>query len=131
MDVLPQKVTALIGPSGCGKSTFLRCLNRMNDTIAGTRVEGKILLAEEDIYADDVDLARSGHSEALVPAHRCGFVTAAETHPDRLLKRPVAEPDSSPKTNREQQILLERRPVDRERQAGGSARPAATQSETL
>jgi phosphate transport system ATP-binding protein len=57
MDVLPQKVTALIGPSGCGKSTFLRCLNRMNDTIAGTRVEGEILISDQDIYAADVDLA--------------------------------------------------------------------------
>jgi phosphate transport system ATP-binding protein len=57
MDVLPQKVTALIGPSGCGKSTFLRCLNRMNDTIPGTRVEGKILLRGEDIHAANFDLA--------------------------------------------------------------------------
>ncbi|MCP4139362.1 MAG: phosphate ABC transporter ATP-binding protein [Chloroflexi bacterium] len=55
MDIMPRKVTALIGPSGCGKSTYLRCLNRMNDTIAGTRVEGKILLHGEDIYAPDVD----------------------------------------------------------------------------
>lgn len=57
MDILPQQVTALIGPSGCGKSTFLRCLNRMNDTIPRVRVEGQILLAGEDIYAPDVDLA--------------------------------------------------------------------------
>ncbi|MBC8330963.1 MAG: phosphate ABC transporter ATP-binding protein [Anaerolineae bacterium] len=57
MDIFPQKVTALIGPSGCGKSTYLRCLNRMNDTIAGTRVEGQILLDGEDIYAPDMDLA--------------------------------------------------------------------------
>jgi phosphate transport system ATP-binding protein len=57
IDILPQKVTALIGPSGCGKSTFLRCLNRMNDTIPGTRLTGKILLNNEDIYAPDVDLA--------------------------------------------------------------------------
>jgi phosphate transport system ATP-binding protein len=57
MDILPQKVTALIGPSGCGKSTFLRCLNRMNDTIPGTRVEGKIMLRGEDIYAPNTDLA--------------------------------------------------------------------------
>lgn len=56
MQVLPNKVTALIGPSGCGKSTFLRCLNRMNDTIAGTRVEGEILLRGKDIYADDMDV---------------------------------------------------------------------------
>ena len=57
MDILPRKVTALIGPSGCGKSTFLRCLNRMNDTIPGTRLEGEILLEGENIYAPDVDLA--------------------------------------------------------------------------
>ncbi|MBL7162141.1 MAG: phosphate ABC transporter ATP-binding protein [Anaerolineales bacterium] len=56
MDILPRHVTALIGPSGCGKSTFVRCLNRMNDTIPGTCVEGEILLDGEDIYAPDVDL---------------------------------------------------------------------------
>ena len=56
MNIYPQQVTALIGPSGCGKSTFLRCLNRMNDTIPGTRVEGLIALDEEDIYASDVDV---------------------------------------------------------------------------
>ena len=56
IDIEPRKVTALIGPSGCGKSTFLRCLNRMNDTIAGTRVDGKILLDGKDIYDDDMDV---------------------------------------------------------------------------
>ncbi len=56
LEIQPQKVTALIGPSGCGKSTFLRCLNRMNDTIPGTRVEGKILLHGEDIYNPDMDV---------------------------------------------------------------------------
>jgi len=56
MDILPQKVTALIGPSGCGKSTYLRCLNRMNDTIPKTRVEGQILLDGQDIYAPEFDL---------------------------------------------------------------------------
>ena len=50
MDILPRKVTALIGPSGCGKSTFLRCLNRMNDTLPGARVEGQIMLEGQDIY---------------------------------------------------------------------------------
>jgi phosphate transport system ATP-binding protein len=57
MDIYPRKVTALIGPSGCGKSTFLRCLNRMNDTIPGTRVEGEITLDGEAIYDPDTDLA--------------------------------------------------------------------------
>jgi phosphate transport system ATP-binding protein len=56
LEILPNKVTALIGPSGCGKSTFLRCLNRMNDTIDGTHVEGKILLEGKDIYAEDMDV---------------------------------------------------------------------------
>lgn len=51
-----NQITALIGPSGCGKSTFLRSLNRMNDTIKGTRVEGKVLLDGEDIYAPEVDV---------------------------------------------------------------------------
>jgi phosphate transport system ATP-binding protein len=49
-------VTAFIGPSGCGKSTFLRTLNRMNDIIPGTRVEGTVLVDGESIYAPDVDV---------------------------------------------------------------------------
>jgi phosphate transport system ATP-binding protein len=54
---MPQNcVTALIGPSGCGKSTFLRCLNRMNDMIEGTRLEGKIVLDDEDIYRPRTDV---------------------------------------------------------------------------
>jgi len=56
IEIEPRKVTALIGPSGCGKSTFLRCLNRMNDTIAGTRVDGKILLNGQDIYKAEMDV---------------------------------------------------------------------------
>ena len=61
IDIPERRITALIGPSGCGKSTFLRCLNRMNDTILGTRVKGEVLLDGEDIYAprtDVVDLRR-------------------------------------------------------------------------
>lgn len=57
LKIKSRSVTALIGPSGCGKSTFLRCLNRMNDTIPGARVDGQILLEGEDIYAPNVDLA--------------------------------------------------------------------------
>ena len=56
LEIEPRKVTALIGPSGCGKSTFLRCLNRMNDTIPGTRVDGTILLNGKNIYDDDMDV---------------------------------------------------------------------------
>jgi phosphate transport system ATP-binding protein len=56
VDIAEQQVTALIGPSGCGKSTFLRCLNRMNDVIEGCRVEGKLMLDGEDLYAEGVDV---------------------------------------------------------------------------
>jgi phosphate transport system ATP-binding protein len=55
LDVPDRAVTALIGPSGCGKSTFLRCINRMNDTIPGARVEGRILLDGEDVNDRDLD----------------------------------------------------------------------------
>ena len=55
VDILDKTVTAFIGPSGCGKSTFLRCLNRMNDTVASARVSGQILLDNEDIYDRKVD----------------------------------------------------------------------------
>ena len=55
VDVLDKTVTAFIGPSGCGKSTFLRCLNRMNDTIIGCRVEGRLTMDGEDIYDARVD----------------------------------------------------------------------------
>lgn len=55
VDILTNTVTAFIGPSGCGKSTFLRCLNRMNDTVSIARVEGDIRLDGEDIYDNRVD----------------------------------------------------------------------------
>ena len=55
MDVKPHQVTALIGPSGCGKSTLLRCLNRMNELIDGTTLEGDIHVDGQDIYAPDTD----------------------------------------------------------------------------
>jgi phosphate transport system ATP-binding protein len=61
VDIKGNSVTAFIGPSGCGKSTFLRCFNRMNDLIPGTKVGGTILLDGQDIYApgvDPVDLRR-------------------------------------------------------------------------
>jgi phosphate transport system ATP-binding protein len=56
LEIEDRQITALIGPSGCGKSTFLRCLNRMNDTIAGTRSEGKILLDGEDIHGPETNV---------------------------------------------------------------------------
>ncbi len=55
VEIENRAVTAFIGPSGCGKSTFLRCINRMNDTIDVCRVTGDILLEGQDIYANDVD----------------------------------------------------------------------------
>jgi phosphate transport system ATP-binding protein len=54
LDIPANKVTAIIGPSGCGKSTFIRTLNRMNEIIPGTRVEGKIMLEGQDIYGNNV-----------------------------------------------------------------------------
>jgi len=56
LDIAEKEVTALIGPSGCGKSTFLRCLNRMNDTIDICRVEGDIAVDGKDIYDKDIDV---------------------------------------------------------------------------
>ena len=56
LDIAGQEVIALIGPSGCGKSTFLRCLNRMNDTVVGCRVDGEILLDGQDIYQEGLDV---------------------------------------------------------------------------
>ena len=66
MDIAPRQVTALIGPSGCGKSTFLRCLNRMNDTIHGTRIEGQILLEGKNIYAPDYNVTELRQQVGMV-----------------------------------------------------------------
>ncbi len=65
LDIRDQRVTALIGPSGCGKSTFLRCLNRMNDTIDICRVDGKITLDER---------------RYLRPEHRCRGTARPRRH---------------------------------------------------
>jgi phosphate transport system ATP-binding protein len=55
LDVRKNAVTAFIGPSGCGKSTFIRCLNRMNDEVAGAKVEGQVLYHGRNLYAPEVD----------------------------------------------------------------------------
>ncbi|MDX6203901.1 MAG: phosphate transport system ATP-binding protein, partial [Frankiales bacterium] len=55
LTIEPKSVTALIGPSGCGKSTYLRSLNRLHEVIPGARIEGKVLLDDEDVYGNDVD----------------------------------------------------------------------------
>jgi phosphate transport system ATP-binding protein len=54
MDIYANQVTALIGPSGCGKTTFLRCFNRMNDLVSGTRVSGSIRYHDTEIYGPDI-----------------------------------------------------------------------------
>src|SRR3712207_5184542 len=66
IDVPERVVMAFIGPSGCGKSTFLRTLNRMNDTIPGTRVEGRVLLDGEDIYAPGTDVVELRRKVGMV-----------------------------------------------------------------
>ena len=53
MDIKEKEITAFIGPSGCGKSTLLKSLNRMNDLVEGCRIEGKVLLDDDDIFAND------------------------------------------------------------------------------
>jgi phosphate transport system ATP-binding protein len=55
LTVAPNSVTAIIGPSGCGKSTFIRCINRMHETVPGARSSGRVLLNSEDLYGLEVD----------------------------------------------------------------------------
>lgn len=66
LKIAANEVTALIGPSGCGKTTFLRILNRMNDLIPGSRIEGKVLLDGEDIYHPAVDVVELRRRVGLV-----------------------------------------------------------------
>ncbi len=58
IDIPDRAVSAFIGPSGCGKSTFLRCINRMNDTIPSCRVTGKIVIDNQDIYDKTLDVVQ-------------------------------------------------------------------------
>ncbi len=75
LDIGANMVTALIGPSGCGKSTFLRCLNRMNDTIPIARITGTIEIDGEDIYRSGIDVvelrARVGSERHRRARHGC------------------------------------------------------------
>ena len=66
LDIAPNKVTALIGPSGCGKSTFLRTLNRMNEILPQTRLEGRVVLDNQNIYGPDVDVVEVRRRVGLV-----------------------------------------------------------------
>lgn len=66
LDFAEKQATALIGPSGCGKSTFLRCINRMNDLIEGARLEGRICMDGQDIYAPGADVVALRRSVGMV-----------------------------------------------------------------
>ena len=82
MTVEPRSVTAFIGPSGCGKSTFLRTLNRMHEVIPGGRVEGKVMLDDQDLYAPGWTRSRCGArwawcSSAPTRSPRCRSTTTS------------------------------------------------------
>ena len=66
MQIAPNEVTALIGPSGCGKTTFLRTINRMNDLIPGTKVEGEVVVSGQNIYKPTVDVVELRRKVGLV-----------------------------------------------------------------
>ena len=66
MKIAPNEVTALIGPSGCGKTTFLRTINRMNDLIPGTKIEGEVVVSGQDIYKPTVDVVELRRKVGLV-----------------------------------------------------------------
>ncbi|MFW5981752.1 MAG: phosphate ABC transporter ATP-binding protein PstB [Halanaerobiaceae bacterium] len=66
LEVYNKSVTALIGPSGCGKSTFLRVLNRMNDLIEGSRVEGKVYINDQNIYSKEIDVVELRKNVGMV-----------------------------------------------------------------
>lgn len=76
MTVEPRSVTAFIGPSGCGKSTFLRTLNRMHEVTPGGRVDGKVMLDDENLYGAGVDPVSVRREVGMVfqrpnPSRRC------------------------------------------------------------
>jgi len=64
LNIGASEFVCIVGPSGCGKSTVLRCINRMHESIAGARVEGHVLLAEQDIYAPASNPKRCGVASA-------------------------------------------------------------------
>ena len=76
LDIAEKQVISLIGPSGCGKSTFLRCLNRMNDTIESCRVEGQIKLDDQNIYDPHIDVVPLRARVGMVFQNREGPVGA-------------------------------------------------------
>jgi len=66
IDIGARSITAIIGPSGCGKSTFLKCLDRMNDLVPGTRVEGAVNFKGKNIYDKDVDVVELRKNVGMV-----------------------------------------------------------------
>ncbi|HEU4641470.1 MAG TPA: phosphate ABC transporter ATP-binding protein PstB [Gemmatimonadaceae bacterium] len=97
LPVLAGRVTAIIGPSGCGKSTFLRCLNRMHETVPGARVGGRVLLDGRDIYARGID------------------PIAVRRHVGMVFQRPTPFPTMSIRDNVAAGLrVLDRRPPSRE-----------------
>ena len=81
LEIRQHEITAFIGPSGCGKSTVLRCFNRMNDLIAGARVEGTLDYHGVDLYGPEVNAGRGA------PAHRHGVPEAEPVPEDDLRQR--------------------------------------------
>ena len=66
MDIATNKVTGISGPSGCGKSTFLRSINRMNDTILGSKAEGRMIIDGKNIYDEDIDVVEIRRKVGMV-----------------------------------------------------------------
>lgn len=104
LDLLANQVTAMIGPSGCGKSTLLRCLNRMHETIANTRIEGEVRLDGKDIYAPDVNAIEVRRQIGMVFQRptpfptmsirdnvMAGFRASSRSAPSRAEQREIAE----------------------------------------
>ncbi len=69
LDIYPEEILAIIGPSGCGKSTFLRCLNRLNDLTRYFRLQGQILVDNQDVYRRDINLAALRQKVGMVFQH--------------------------------------------------------------
>jgi len=89
VDIGRNEVIALIGPSGCGKSTFIRCLNRMNDTVPGCRVEGEILMDGRPIYGEDVDVVVEDGRQMAKLAYVVGRLSLRQSY--RMVKKQVGK----------------------------------------
>ena len=119
LDVHANEVTAFIGPSGCGKSTVLRCFNRMNDTVPGARVEGRITYHGIDLYGRDISATQVRRHIGMVFQKPNPFPKSIY---DNVALRPAARRDPrSQRTGRDRRAVAPRRGV-----VGGGARPLAT-----